>query len=325
MSFEQIIGQDRIVGILQRGLRGGRVSHAYLFSGRAGVGKHSCAELFVKALNCTASKDDACDQCTCCRAIENEKHPDVSRIDPEGSSVKIDQIRQIQRFLSLKPSMGRWKAVIIKSADLMTIHSCNALLKTLEEPPPSSILILISSRIQRLPLTVRSRCQHLRFAPLSPEVISELVSRQTDLDFTSSLTLARHSQGSIKKALSLASADSLDTRNSLISNLCITPPLSVEQLMSQAKELAKQKEELPWVLDILRTWYRDLLVTNLDGPPEQIINQDYIDDIHQNALQYHWKELMQRLTLIEQIQHALERNVNPQLAMEHLLTELSSL
>ena len=323
MSFEQIVGQDRIVGILQRGLQGGRVSHAYLFSGREGVGKRRCAELFIKALNCTSCKDDACDQCASCRAIENEKHPDISRIDTEGSAVKIEQIRQTQRFLSLKPSMGRWKAVIIEDADLMTIHACNALLKTLEEPPPSSILILISSRIQRLPLTVRSRCQQLRFAPLSSEVISELLSRQTDLDFTYSLTLARHAQGSIKKALSLASSDSLDIRNTLISNLCVTPPSSVEQLMTQARELSKQKEELPWVLDILRTWYRDLLVTRLEGPPEQLINQDYIDDIYRNALQYHWKELIQRLTLIDQIQQALERNVNPQLALEHLLTELS--
>jgi DNA polymerase-3 subunit delta' len=193
MALKNIIGQDRPIGILLRTLDRGRIPNAYLFSGESGIGKRSAAVNLAKAINCldTFHRDDkkdsegpqvaayrrtdACDRCHSCEKIEAGTHPDVIVITPEKGEIRVDQIRAVEDALSYMPYEGRRKVVVIDDADTMNQSAANAFLKTLEEPPAESLIVLISSNPDRLPETVRSRCSRIHFTPLSTEACSEVV------------------------------------------------------------------------------------------------------------------------------------------------------
>ena len=195
MALRDIIGQDRALRIFFGTLRRNRVPSAVLVSGDMGIGKRLAAMNYVKAINCLSPVDfDCCDECPSCRKIDAGMHPDITVLLPEGDEIKIDSIRKVEEVLFLKPFEGRKKAVIIDDADEMNINAANAFLKTLEEPPPDSLIILITSNPDRLPDTIRSRCMGVRFHPLPLEGCRKLVSggvRAEDLELVLKLSMGR--------------------------------------------------------------------------------------------------------------------------------------
>src|SRR5438132_8962847 len=198
MQFESFVGNRKVIERLRKKLREDRFPHGLIFSGPDGVGKHTCATMIAKALNCTNAKPgEFCGACTSCRKIESGTHPDVMTIsvEDEATRIKIAQVRQLLGTLDLHPLEGRNKVFIIDPADLLNEEAANALLKGLEEPPENSFFILITVNVQELLLTVRSRCQVYHFTPLTLDEI-----RQNGV--TDELTV-RWSQGSIGRARSL--------------------------------------------------------------------------------------------------------------------------
>jgi DNA polymerase-3 subunit delta' len=204
MALKDVIGQDRAVNILVRTLARDRVPSAYLFAGESGIGKRFTALNFAKALNCLGgdaegegrtaapmaghtSRPDACDECSSCRKIEAMTHPDLVVVAPEKGEIRIGEIRAVEEALSLRPFEGRRKVVIIDDADTMNQAAANAFLKTLEEPPDESLLMLIAAHPDMLPETIRSRCCRLNFVPLAPDACAKVIqaalssgSRTTD-------------------------------------------------------------------------------------------------------------------------------------------------
>ena len=189
MALRDIIGQDRAVNILLKTIQRGRIPSSYLFAGESGIGKKFAAVNLAKALNCLSREQraesrefDACDECSSCRKIDSGVHPDFLLISPESNQIRIEEIRAIDNVLSLKAFEGRYKVVIVDDADTMNQFAANAFLKTLEEPPDDSLIILISSNPARLPDTIRSRCSRINFTPLSLEacrqVIEKVISQQ---------------------------------------------------------------------------------------------------------------------------------------------------
>jgi DNA polymerase-3 subunit delta' len=162
MSFNDIIGHDRPVQVLKRALAGGTVAHAYLFSGDEGIGKRMTARALAAAVNCLErGPEGGCGTCPSCRKVAAGSHPDVHLLAPDGAEIKIDQIREVQSDLSLCPFEGAKKVLIVDGAETMNDASSNALLKTLEEPPGETVIILVTSRPQGLLPTIRSRCQEV--------------------------------------------------------------------------------------------------------------------------------------------------------------------
>lgn len=166
MPFKDIIGQGRAVNMLIGAMRMGRVASSYLFQGESGIGKRLTALNFVKALNCLKSVNDACGECISCKKLDAGTHPDFIAVEPEDGQIKVEKIRALEEMLSLKSYEAKVKAVIVDDADMMNASAANAFLKTLEEPPPQSLIVLISSSPDRLPETVRSRCLRINFTPL---------------------------------------------------------------------------------------------------------------------------------------------------------------
>lgn len=200
MALRDIIGQERVIRILRGMLKKGRLPHALLFTGEPGVGKLSTAKNLLKTLNCTSlthapenlqffgnslppsqSPDieypDACDHCRTCQLIDTFNFADLLYIKPEDGQIKIDTIREVTRFLSMSPYEAKIKMVIIDEAEKLNINAANAFLKTLEEPPQDSLIILISEKPDLLPDTIRSRCVKLHFSPLNSAQTFEVIKR----------------------------------------------------------------------------------------------------------------------------------------------------
>ncbi|HBO70503.1 MAG TPA: DNA polymerase III subunit delta' [Deltaproteobacteria bacterium] len=176
-ALSSVRGQDRAVGLLLRYLETGRVPHGLLFSGEEGIGKETAALGFAAALFCRSrSGTDACGACPDCRLLRSGSHPNFLRVSPENLSISIDDIRLLQEELSLKSFSDRPRVVLILPADRMTVQAANALLKTLEEPPPATHLLLVAHRISRLPATIVSRCQKVSFVPLPAETVERILA-----------------------------------------------------------------------------------------------------------------------------------------------------
>ena len=189
MGFSAVRGHARALGLLRRSVAEGRIAHAHLFHGPEGVGKELAAKNFAKLLNCRAPREgDACDFCEECLRIEKNDHPDVLWLRPEGKKriIKIGDpvapeagtIRDFQRRVSLKPFQARWKVGIFAEADCMEEPAESALLKTLEEPPSHTVLVLITSRPESLLPTIISRCQAVRFAAMPEHELEALLCEE---------------------------------------------------------------------------------------------------------------------------------------------------
>ena len=198
MAFRDVVGNQRAVQIIQKEIERGRVYPAYLFTGMEGVGKRLVALNMAKALNCPDEEGDACDRCPSCQRMDKGVHPDLLQINPTGETIKIGQIRELQRSLAFKPYEARWRVVIVDGAERMTRETANAFLKTLEEPPQSTTIILIAAALEGLPPTVLSRCQRITFNPLSEEEVKKvLVDQLTPEEIHTRAPLAGGSPGRV--------------------------------------------------------------------------------------------------------------------------------
>src|SRR5436190_725742 len=210
VSWQRVRGHDALVRAFQRVIRRGRLAHAYLFTGPQGVGKKLFATELAKTLLCeaTESRLEACDVCPSCVQVEAGTHPDFLCVGrPEDAlEFPIDVMRDLCQRFSLKSARGRGKVVVLDDADDLNRESANCFLKTLEEPPPRSVLVLIGSSPDRQLPTIVSRCQVIRFAPLQPEAVSELLQAQGMDDPALRERLARLSGGSVGRALGFGGA-----------------------------------------------------------------------------------------------------------------------
>lgn len=320
MSFRDMKGQDRAVSFLRGALAGGRVSHAYIFYGPEGVGKRTAALDFAKALQCLeVAGARPCGECLACKRISSSNHPDVSLIKPPRGEafLGIDEIRGIIGSVGFKPYEARWKVYIIDDVDSMTNPAQNALLKTLEEPPPQVVLILIAKTLESLLPTIVSRSQHVKFFLLRPEAVEDILISACRVDAVHARLLGRVSSGSIGRAVSYIDTDFLETRRAVIEG--------VKRKKFFDLDLdGPSRTVLNLYLDIMLTWYRDILAVKsglLD--PEKLLNFDEADAIADEAKTAEFDFLDDIIKQIISTRALLDQNVNPKLAMGVLGLSLS--
>ena len=206
MSFKDILGHQRPITLLQRAIKNEKVVNSYLFLGSEGVGKKYVALQFAKTLNCLgeeAERADACDHCSSCKKIDHGLHPDVLLIEPEGQNIKVDQVRQLQRDLAYRPYEGKRRVCILTAADRMAPNMSNILLKTLEEPPLHTVIVLLANNSRLVLPTILSRCQSIRFNPLPFPLVSKWLMENKGLSGEEAHLLASLSEGSPGKALEI--------------------------------------------------------------------------------------------------------------------------
>jgi DNA polymerase III subunit delta' len=245
MSWSQILGHDERIASFRQIVARGRLAHAYLFVGPAGVGKRRFATELAKALLCEAPGKsvgvlDACDQCAACLLVDAGTHPDLFQVSrPEDKNeLPIDAMTDFCRNFSLKPARGHGKIGIIDDADDFNEESANCFLKTLEEPPPGSLFLLIGTSLDRQLGTIKSRCQPVRFAPLSDTHVRTLLQKQ-GVDVGLLDRLVRLAAGSPGQAAALADESLWKFRRYVLQALVQPKVNSVEA----AKEFVKFAEE----------------------------------------------------------------------------------
>jgi DNA polymerase-3 subunit delta' len=317
VPFADILGHDRIVEVLQRSLRSGKTAHSYLFEGIPGSGRKKTALTLIQALFCTAIADDACGVCSSCRKIDGGNHPDIHLISPlpDKRDISIEQLREMQHVLSLRPYEAPRKVCIIEPAERMSVSAANSLLKTLEEPPGNALIILLTENAGILLSTVRSRCQLIRFAPLSPEHVQTLLERNGMAAETAAL-VAPMSGGSLKKALELDNEALSARREAVLTRISQMNIGKVATVFDAAEELSGNRDATLEMLDMMLSFFRDAV--HLGAGNGDIVNRSARGAIESIATRRSFPRNLALLERIYETRRDVQRNANPKLALDHL-------
>jgi len=291
MALEAIEGQPRAVGLLRRALESERVAHAYAFVGPAGSGRTTTALAFAQALLCDSGT--ACGKCRGCRLGAEGKHPDLHVIaptppesNPKGArAIRIGAVRGLEHEAALRPVMARQKIFVLDDADRMTGETPQAILKTLEEPPAHTVLILILARTRAVPATVISRCQLVRFAPRDD--------------------------------------GQAEVRDEAIALLTEVRDKGVEALFRRSQAFDRDRERAERVVDTLWLFARDLLVVRAGGPLELLIHGSHVDAITREAERWTLDGILAVIDLCREAREALAVNVTPRLTVEIVASRLA--
>ncbi len=343
--FDRLVGNNRAKDVLRRMLRQRRVPGALLFAGEESVGKFQFAVELAKALNCQRPRGvEACDACSACRRIERfapppsqddkergrhiawSEHQDVGLVRLERSFITVEQAREVERESNYRPREGRARLFIIDPAERMNDNAANALLKTLEEFAPTSHLVLVSSRPASVLPTIRSRCQTIRFAPLTAAEIEEHLKRNKLRAGEDARLVARLARGRLGEALSL-NLDAYRERRALMLGVLeslLSTPSDSSRLLRATEELAdaKRKDDFESQLDALATLVRDAWLLSLD-PRAEIVNEDVRERLARPARDLPSARAARWLSQIEELRSRLAVNVNRRAATDALLLSMA--
>src|SRR5512144_663285 len=285
MGFAEILGHQKQLEILRQALKRGRLHHAYLFVGAEGVGKRTIALALAKTLHCSATTGDFCGECTNCARVRDRNHPDVRIIEPLAGKkeISIQQIRELEKELNFRSFSGKRKIAVIDPATLMNLSAQNALLKTLEEPPAESVIVLIAPNSGGLLPTVRSRCVRLSFSPLGRHEVAAYLDSQTVTMRNDSESLAAMSMGSIGLALKLKKEELFEKRRDWAKTLSSLKPGDYHSAMAAAEDLGEDRDGTLSFLGWAESWYRDLLVYQATHRSDELVNLDMLPEIERQA------------------------------------------
>ncbi len=325
----------------------GTIPHAFIFSGIAGVGKKKTAIQFAMACNCS-SRDihpenvqatafvtrntdirrvGPCGRCRSCRKISTGNHPDIVHLEPSGNHIRISQIRLLIHTLALKPYEADYRVVLLTDAHLMNPEAGNALLKMLEEPPPRTILILTVLQASDLLPTIVSRCQHIRFNPLSRKDLTGLLVANRKIEPELAEIISIMARGSYTKALDMIGTDWPERRRWLLTasgldRLHMEKSGSIRHLLAFAEKLLQSRESVMDSLEIMKTWLRDLMIYPFS--PEKIINQDLAATIQSAAGNAGYDMLSAKIEAIQSAQKQILANANVKLTLETMMLKLAA-
>jgi DNA polymerase-3 subunit delta' len=302
------------------------------------VGKQAAALALAMTCNCRGdssnfNSDDGTEQesvnpligscgiCKSCKKIAAGNHPDIVQIKPSGPLIKIDQIRTLLQTLSMKPYEAETRVVILSEAHCMNAAASNALLKILEEPPDRSMLILSATRKSDLLPTIVSRCQPVRFNRISNETIIAFIEKEHGLKPQEAEIISAMAHGSLIKAQMMIEQNWLHHRKWMLAEMRFLSLQPMARLFALAEKLSREKEMLAERLEIIKIWFRDLIVNRYDT--EKIINTDVADQVRTASCQTDMATLLAKVEAIQNAQNQLTTNTHLRLSMERLLIQLA--
>jgi DNA polymerase-3 subunit delta' len=317
MAFDNVLGHDRVRRVVDRALRAGRLPPALLLCGPEGVGKRTLALAVARALLCE-SGGDGCGACAPCGRVERGLHPDVITIAPETAAIKIEQVRTLVREIASGPFEGRARAFVVDDAHTMTEQAMNALLKSLEEPAPTSHVLLVTGAPQALLPTIRSRCQVVRFGPLPAPVLEDHLRARHGLTADEARLRASLSGGSLGAALAFEADGYRAVRDLLIGGFSKVPSFGPIARMELAQSL-KDVEDPMLVLTAVRSMLRDIAALAAGSPREAIINRDAADPLAAMARGPLGARAVGLGDVTEDARTGIRQNANPLLSMDVLV------
>jgi len=322
MSFQAIPGQAAAKRLLQNGLRQDKLSHAYIFSGPVGTGRSEMALALAKAVYCKNGIDDACGECLECRKVEHRNHPDLHVVEPEGASIKIEQIRELQKEFAYRATASGTKIYVLHRAEKMTVQAANSLLKFLEEPTSKVIAILITENGNALLPTIQSRAQWINFTPLPRE---EMVLALLQEGHPAALVQpAVHLTAGLQAARELIAANWFAEMRSVVLQLAKETltrfPSSIITIQHKIvrTELADHMASL---FDLLMLWFKDMVQLRLERRDKLVYNDqlDWMSSLAFSRDVADWVRMMEQAV---DLQKRLRFNANSQLVIEKMLVEM---
>ncbi len=348
-TFEDVIGQGHVTRTLQNALKSDRVAHALLFSGPRGVGKTSVARILSKALNCEKGPAPVpCNQCSICRQITSGHNVDVNEIDG-ASNRGIDEIRQLREDIRFQPAQCRFRIYIIDEVHMLTKEAFNALLKTLEEPPPHAYLFFATTEPRKIPATIHSRCQHFEFRRLPEERLADHLDHIVEkeglgIPRKATLLLAREAEGSVRDSLSLldqvaafgaASYEEVcealgligaDTMEALALSILNGDVFAV---LSTLDRIYRMGSDLPRLAGDLLKFFRDLAVLKKikPGDAEALVDMDpkRLADLRDRFRDSSFHQVLQAMQILSSAMEEIYRSMDPRMTLEVVLMRLCTL
>jgi len=339
MPFRGIAGHQRMLALLSRAIAHETLPPAVLFAGPPGIGKRRTAGAVAEALNCLhprpagAFEVDACGECTACRRISRGVHPDIIVLEPgDSGTIKIDQVREVIDRANYRPFEGRRRTVIVDRAEALVPAAQNALLKTLEEPRPASVFVLVSSMPDVLLPTVRSRCRPLRFGVLAPAEVAEALMRDHQYSEAEARAAAAEADGSIGRALAARSVDLTEARAAaqrlLHQTARVTDParrLDAARDLTDKKKAsggASERDQLAVCLRALASLLRDLGILSIRADTRSLANTDLQADLGSLTDAFDSDRSMRAFNAVDRALGALERNASPKVVADWLVLQL---
>jgi DNA polymerase III subunit delta' len=339
MPLSEVQHQPRAVEALKSALKSGSVHHAWLLHGPDGVGKELAGICFAQALTCPEKPMVGCGVCSSCKRVKGRNHPDVTWVLPEDEQVqrglagrsdfdhtpsrdiRIEQVRALGERLSFRPLEAKHKVALLVNAHAMNASAQNALLKTLEEPPRDTILVLISSAIDKLLPTIRSRCTKAQFGPLPVDFIAaQLKLAKKKISPEDATQAAAMAGGSLKRAMEL-DADALGVRRDVIERFEALVPGDARAWLAFAEVFGDGRANAELCLDVLSVWFRDVAVAQVGQGG--LINADLAALAEAAAARVSPASLHRRATVLDEARNAItQRNGAVRLQLERMLIEM---
>lgn len=322
MPFRNVVGQGRVVSYLEKTLMQSKTTHAYMIEGVKGLGKKNLAYELAKGICCESKEDKPCGVCKSCSKAERGTNRNIIYLEEE-KAIKIESIREIQEEIKVKTFDGSIRVYIICDSDKMTVQAQNALLKTLEEPPAKVVIILTNINANRLLPTIVSRCQVIKLKPIKEEDMRKYLNEKKNLSWSQSKIVASLSDGIIGKALKTLEDETYVKRRELVLNIIDKiSTTSVFDVLKSAEFFNEEKENIMELLDILVTWYRDLIIYKETEQLDYVINCDKIEEIILQSKKNEFSKIRNIILMIEETRANINSNANYQLSIEVMLLNI---
>lgn len=318
---ESMIGQEKNVEHLQKAIEHDKISHAYIFSGEAGMGKKMLAKNFAMTLECEEMGSEPCMKCKSCKQALSMNHPDIKWVTHEKpATISVDDIRlQINNDIVIKPYSSKYKIYIVDDAEKMSPAAQNALLKTIEEPPVYGIIVLLTTNSNMLLPTIISRCVELSMRSIDIDTICNFLKSEHGIDDYRAKMAAVFSGGNLGKAVKLATSDHFtELKNDVMSLTKNINKMTAADMGAVIKNTENYKLEMDDYLDLLRIWYRDVLMYKVTKDADSVVFRDEIQALSDQAAKVEFNGLEDIIEAIDRVKIRLSSNVNFELVIELL-------
>ena len=326
-GFEEILGNEMVKDHFKKAIANHKISHAYILTGEAGMGRKSIANAFAMTLLCEKGGSEPCMSCHSCKQVMSGNHPDLIYVTHEKpGSIGVDDVReQINDTIMIRPYSSYYKIYIVDEAEKMTVQAQNALLKTIEEPPSYAVIILITTNQEAFLPTILSRCVQMKLKPLKDFTIKSYLTQNLHIPEKDADICAAFARGNLGKAIHLSSSDEF---RELFQKVMVlvknVGTMDISMLLDCIREMKEQNFDIGEVLDLMQFWYRDVLMFKVTKDMNLLIFKNEYKMINETGEKVDYAGLEAILAAIDTARPRLNANVNMELAMELLLLTMKN-